>query len=156
MACCSALAPARSDCGSCSKDFRSRSLAAVLPRAASARLPPARALAHGFAVPPLRAARAPAAAKPTVAQAAPVLLPTVPELALAAELRGAGIGVELYPEPRKLGAQLKYADRRGFAIAVIAGSHEFDSGSCQVKDLRAKHGVEVPRNELIGRVRDVL
>ena len=77
-------------------------------------------------------------------------------LALAAERRGAGIGVELYPEPRKLGAQLKYADRRGFALAVIAGSHEFDSGSCQVKDLRAKHGVEVPRNELIGRVRDVL
>lgn len=92
----------------------------------------------------------------------PVLIPMLEDdrlgeyLALAAELRGAGIGVELYPEPRKLGAQLKYADRRGFALAVIVGSQEFDSGSCQVKDLRAKHGVEVPRAELIERVRDVL
>ena len=35
-------------------------------------------------------------------------------LRLAAKLRAAGIGVEVYPEPKKLGQQLKYADRRGF------------------------------------------
>ena len=57
-------------------------------------------------------------------------------LRLAALLRAAGIGVELFPEPKKLGQQLKYADRRGFRVALIAGQNEFDRGVCQVKDLR--------------------
>ena len=35
-------------------------------------------------------------------------------LRLAAQLRAAGFGVEVFPEPKKLGQQLKYADRRGF------------------------------------------
>jgi histidyl-tRNA synthetase len=54
---------------------------------------------------------------------------------LAAVLRTAGIGVEVYPEPTKLGKQLQYADRKGFRVAVIAGQREFDAGECQVKDL---------------------
>ena len=67
-------------------------------------------------------------------------------LALAADLRSAGLGVELYPEPRKLGAQLKYADRRGFRCAVIAGAREFEAGTVQVKDLAAKESREVARD----------
>ena len=42
------------------------------------------ALAHSFAVPPMRTPSARAAVKPTVTNAAPLVLPTVPELALAA------------------------------------------------------------------------
>jgi histidyl-tRNA synthetase len=57
-------------------------------------------------------------------------------LRLAAMLRTAGIGVEVYPDPKKLAAQLKYADQRGFRFAVIAGSREFDGGVCQVKDMQ--------------------
>ncbi len=57
-------------------------------------------------------------------------------LQLAAQLRSAGVGVEFYPEPRKLGQQLKYAAQRGFRLAVIAGSREFEAGQCQVKDLQ--------------------
>lgn len=64
-------------------------------------------------------------------------------LRLAQTVRSAGIGTELYPEPRKLAAQLKYADQRGFRIALIAGSQELDSGTCQVKDLTAKSSTEV-------------
>jgi histidyl-tRNA synthetase len=56
-------------------------------------------------------------------------------LALAARLRAAGFAVELYPEPKKLGAQLKYADRRGFPLAVIVGEAEWEQGCCQLKDL---------------------
>jgi histidyl-tRNA synthetase len=54
-------------------------------------------------------------------------------LALAAELRRAGFGVELYPEAKKLGQQLKYADRRGFRVAIIMGENELAENSCQVK-----------------------
>ena len=54
---------------------------------------------------------------------------------LAAELRAAGLAVEVYPEPTKLGKQLQYADRKGFRVAVIAGEREFAAGECQIKNL---------------------
>jgi len=72
---------------------------------------------------------------------APVFLPffdaahLADYLRLAGRLRAAGIGVELYPEPKKLGAQLKYADRRGFRVALILGDDEWKSASATVKDL---------------------
>jgi len=56
-------------------------------------------------------------------------------LRLAAALRAAGLGVELYPDAKKLGQQLKYADRRGHRIALIAGEDEFTAGVVQVKNL---------------------
>jgi histidyl-tRNA synthetase len=58
-------------------------------------------------------------------------------LQLAATVRQAGIGVEVFPEPKKLGQQLKYADARGFRLALIAGSNELAAGQCQVKDLKS-------------------
>lgn len=76
-----------------------------------------------------------------VSTPAPVFIPYFDEkslgayLKLAAQLRAAGIGVEVYPEAKKLGQQLKYADRRGFKIAIIAGDRELSEGKCQVKNL---------------------
>lgn len=79
---------------------------------------------------------------------------------LAAALRAAGIGVELYPDPKKLGQQLKYADRRGFRLALIAGSNEFESGTVQLKDLADGSRRDVPlgenAEELIAAVRKLL
>ena len=65
-------------------------------------------------------------------------------LKLAAAIRAAGIGVEIFPDPKRLAQQLKYADRRGFRIALIAGSDEFDGGTCQVKDLSTGAKQDVP------------
>lgn len=56
-------------------------------------------------------------------------------LALAQSLREQGLDVELYPEAKKLGAQLKYADRLGFPCAVIIGGDEWEQGNAQIKDL---------------------
>ena len=56
-------------------------------------------------------------------------------LQLARQLRLAGLRVEMYGEPRKIGQQLKYANRRGHRLAIIAGSDELDQKQCQVKDL---------------------
>ena len=81
---------------------------------------------------------------------APVLIPFFDKdrlhdyLRLASALRAAGIGVEVYPDAKKLGQQLKYADRRGFRIALIAGGDEFQSGVCQVKDLQTGEKQDVP------------
>jgi histidyl-tRNA synthetase len=56
-------------------------------------------------------------------------------LGLAAELRRAGIGCEVHTEAKKLGAQLKYADRRGFQLALVMGEREWERGICQVRTL---------------------
>lgn len=64
-------------------------------------------------------------------------------LRLAATIRAAGIGVEVFPEPKKLGQQLQYADRRGFRVAIIAGQREFDAGQCQVKDLQSGQAQDI-------------
>lgn len=64
-------------------------------------------------------------------------------LRLATNLRRAGIGTEVYPEPRKLKAQLKYADSHGFQYAIIAGSNEWQRGQVQVKVLAEKTSEEI-------------
>lgn len=68
-------------------------------------------------------------------------------LKIASQLRTAGLGVEIFPEPKKLGDQLKYADRRGFKLALIAGEQEFAAGQVQVKNLTARSSETVPLNE---------
>ncbi len=62
---------------------------------------------------------------------------------LATQIRSAGIGVEVFPEPKKLGQQLKYADRRGFRIALIMGDQEFTDRTCQVKNLATGSSEEI-------------
>jgi histidyl-tRNA synthetase len=85
-----------------------------------------------------------------VAAPAPVFIPFFDParlhdyLKLAAAVRAAGIGVEVFCEAKKLGQQLKYADRRGFRVALIAGSNEFAAGTCQVKDLAGGDKRDVP------------
>lgn len=65
-------------------------------------------------------------------------------LRLATRLRTAGIATEVYPDPKRLGQQLKYADAHGFEFAVIAGESEWESGKVQLKRLATKESQEVP------------
>jgi histidyl-tRNA synthetase len=57
---------------------------------------------------------------------------------LAACLREAGLSAEVYPDPRKLAVQLKYAERRGIPLAVFFGPEERASGRYTLKDLRSR------------------
>jgi len=88
-----------------------------------------------------------------VATSAPVLIPYFDRdrlhdyVHLAARLRQLGFGVEVYPEPKKLGQQLKYADRRGHRVALIAGEREFNENRVQVKDLAKGTQEEVPLDD---------
>lgn len=85
-----------------------------------------------------------------VATPAPVFLAYFAEsrlhdyLQLASRVRAAGMGVELYPEAKRLGQQLKYADRRGFRVALIIGDDEWSAGTCQVKNLASGNSQTVP------------
>ena len=71
-------------------------------------------------------------------------------------LRQAGLNTEVFPDARGVGKQLKYADKKGFRLAVIAGSDEFAAGVWQVKDLRAGSQSQVPESQLIDHIRTLL
>jgi histidyl-tRNA synthetase len=68
-------------------------------------------------------------------------------------LREAGIATEVYPDAKRVGQQLAYAEKRGFHVAVIAGGAEFEQGVWKVKDLAKREETAVPEAELVERVR---
>jgi histidyl-tRNA synthetase len=93
--------------------------------------------------------------------------------AMAAELRAAGLRAEVFLGGGNLARQMKYADQRGSAVAVIEGGDERASGVVQLKDLAlgarlaaeiATHAdwaaqpaqVEVARGALVAEVRAML
>jgi histidyl-tRNA synthetase len=92
---------------------------------------------------------------------------------MVAELRQAGIRAEVYlGNPKNFGNQLKYADKRASPVAVIEGEEEKVRGVVQIKDLvlgaqiaenatleewkERPSQFEVPRSELVQRVRTIL
>ncbi|MGL6095457.1 MAG: histidine--tRNA ligase [Fimbriiglobus sp.] len=83
-------------------------------------------------------------------------VPLADTMRLAAELRRGGIATEVYPEPKKLGAQFQYADKRKFRLAVVAGPDDVANGTAQVKNLTTGEQTAVPSAELISRVRAML
>ena len=75
---------------------------------------------------------------------------------MARTLRAAGVGVEVYPEAKKLGQQLQYAEKRGFRAALIAGPDEFARGAWKVKDLARRQERTVAAAEVVAAVREAL
>ena len=94
---------------------------------------------------------------------------------MVAQLRNAGIRAELYlGNPKNMGNQLKYADRRNAPCVIIQGSDEKAKGKVQVKDLilgagltttedrdeylkkQAEAQTEVDENDLVTAVRKIL
>jgi len=57
--------------------------------------------------------------------------------ATARELRNAGLRAEAYVGTKKFGDQLKYADKRGAALAIIEGGDEIANGQVTIKNLTA-------------------
>jgi histidyl-tRNA synthetase len=99
---------------------------------------------------------------PATATTAPVLVVQFSALhlgeyeRLARALRAGGIGVEVYPDARKIGQQLQYAERRGFRVALIAGPEEFERGVWKVKDLAQRQETTVAQAEVAATVRRLL
>ena len=74
-------------------------------------------------------------------------------LAIAAQLRGAGINTEVQLEARKVAKQFQYADRAGIGFVVLLGEDEATRGVVSVKDLRRQSQFEVGRDELAAALR---
>jgi histidyl-tRNA synthetase len=73
-------------------------------------------------------------------------------LRLAAELRSAGVRVEVYPEPDKLGKQFKYAASRGVRFVLVEGADERARQEVTVKNMATGEQASVPRTELRERL----
>jgi histidyl-tRNA synthetase len=86
-----------------------------------------------------------------VTQMDPAQLPAY--LAVASELRAAGIATEVVLDGGKLGKQFKYADRAGIRFVIVLGEDELAKGVVTVKDLRREDQFEVARSELIKTLR---
>ena len=81
-------------------------------------------------------------------------------LEIANAVRSAGFATEMFPDSKKLGQQLKYADQRGFTLALIAGEDELSNNACQLKDLRTgestTHSLENDCAELVDAISNAL
>jgi histidyl-tRNA synthetase len=78
-------------------------------------------------------------------------------LRLAEELRAAGVAAELYLDEHRLDRQLRYADRKGIPLVVIAGEDELAQGTVAIKDLRSgEQRGAIPRSEFVPAIRAAL
>jgi histidyl-tRNA synthetase len=75
---------------------------------------------------------------------------------LARQLRAAGLGVEVYPDAKKLGQQFKYADSKGFRVALIAGPDELARGEWKIKNLGTKEEQAVPEAQVADAIRAIV
>ncbi|MBY0526664.1 MAG: histidine--tRNA ligase [Gemmataceae bacterium] len=75
---------------------------------------------------------------------------------MARSLRAEGIGTEVYPEAKKIGKQLEYAESRGFRAALIAGTEEFAQGVWKIKDMMRREEATVAATDVLPRLRSLL
>jgi histidyl-tRNA synthetase len=79
-------------------------------------------------------------------------------MALAARLRQRNLRVFVYPEPDKIGKQIKYAESRGIPCVAILGENEIQRGEVTIKHLASRQQVVSAQDtagdavrELVGR-----
>jgi histidyl-tRNA synthetase len=77
-------------------------------------------------------------------------------VALADELRGIGLRVDLYPEADKIGRQFKYASARGIPFVAVVGDDERARGEVAIKDLRSGEQRSVKREDVTTELRRML
>jgi histidyl-tRNA synthetase len=68
-------------------------------------------------------------------------------IALASELRRAGLRVDLYPDADKVGKQFKYAAAQSVPFVAVLGDDEREAGTVSFKELRTGEQQTVPRAE---------
>jgi histidyl-tRNA synthetase len=75
---------------------------------------------------------------------------------VAAALRGQGLRVLVYPDPDKIGKQIKYADGRGIPFVALLGENEIKGGTVTVKDLAAQTQATYDQSAAAAAILDTL
>ena len=73
-------------------------------------------------------------------------------IALAGELRAAGLRVDLFPDLDKVGKQMKYADSRGYPVVAIVGPDERAAGMVTLKTLATGEQRQVARADVAASI----
>jgi histidyl-tRNA synthetase len=94
---------------------------------------------------------------------APVLVANFPgtepkiPIHIATRLRAAGIGAEVFPDPKQIGNQMGYGSKRGHKLAVIVGPDEARDEVFNLRDLATREERKaIPWNELETTVKNAL
>ena len=86
-----------------------------------------------------------------------LVIPMVQDLytpiALAEQLRSAGLKVQFYGENKKFKQKMAYANKLGVPFVVLLGEDELAQGVCSVKDMRTGQQVSVNVSEAAVRIK---
>ena len=75
-----------------------------------------------------------------------------PAIALATQLRQAGIRVQIHAEQKKFKQKISYADKLRIPYVIFLGEDEISSGMCAVKDLATGEQVKLPPDEAVAHI----
>ena len=73
-------------------------------------------------------------------------------LNMASRLRAHGIATEVFLENKKLGAQMRYADKKGFQLAIVADDPEFEKECVRLKVMATGEQKEISIQDLVESV----
>ncbi|AIL66057.1 Histidine--tRNA ligase [Rickettsiales bacterium Ac37b] len=97
-----------------------------------------------------------------VSTVAPVIITTQNQnrikgyLEIASLLRTADIYTEIYLQPKNLAAQMKYAGKKGFLLAVIADELELDENRVVIRNLLTGIQVSTSKSNLVENIKNML
>ena len=77
-------------------------------------------------------------------------------IALAQELRGSGLKVQLYGEQKKFKQKMAYANKLGVPFAVLLGEDEIAEGKCSVKNMQSGEQVKLTPAEAAAHIKAAL
>ena len=75
-----------------------------------------------------------------------------PAIALATQLRQAGIRAQIHAEQKKFKQKISYADKLHIPYVIFLGEDEISSGMCTVKDLATGEQVKLPPAEAVAHI----
>lgn len=81
---------------------------------------------------------------------------TPESLALANELRAAGLRVDLYPDTDKYKKQFKYAAERSIPVVAVLAKRELEEGVVALKDMKSGEQNKVAREDVVSAIRAML
>ena len=79
-----------------------------------------------------------------------------PAIALATQLRSAGIRTQLYTEQKKFKAKMSYADKLHIPYVIFLGEDEINEGVVACKDMTSGQQTKLSAAETIARIREGL
>ena len=79
-----------------------------------------------------------------------------PAIALATQLRQAGIRTQIHAEQKKFKQKISYADKLSIPYVIFLGEDEISSGVCAVKDLATGEQVKLSPDEAVAHIQSGL